>query len=224
LENISRHLDLTLLNPVATLEDIEALVNAAKLNDIYAVCVSPTRVSDAVKFANGSGVKVASVVGFPSGAHSTGAKLYETKDALMNGASEIDMVANLAFIASGDWYAYQSELDAINSLVLEHGAVLKVILETALWGHETIATATKRAAEMSVGYIKTSTGYSPAGGASLDAVSIMLDNCGGSKIKASGGIRTLENAKSYLQIGVDRIGASSVSVLGREPSTANDGY
>lgn len=200
MENISRYLDLTLLNPAAILKDIETLATSAKINDVYAVCVSPTRVSDAVKLINGSGVKVASVVGFPSGAQSTDSKLYEAKDALKNGASEIDMVANLAFIASGDWYAYQSELDAINSLALEHGAVLKVIIETALWEHEIIATATKRATEIGVGYIETSTGYSPAGGASLDAVSIMLDNCGGSKIKASGGIRTLENANPTYEL------------------------
>lgn len=222
--DIARHLDLTLLNPIASSEDIKLLASTAKVNDVFAVCVSPTRVSEAVQYANGSGLKVASVVGFPSGAHSTSIKLAETQEALMNGAAEIDMVANLSYIASGDWYSYQAEIDALNSLVISHGGILKVIIESALWDNDTIAMATRRAAEMAVGYVKTSTGYSPAGGASLNAALIMLDNCGEAKIKASGGIKTLEDAESYLRIGVDRIGASSVSVLGKVPVSVDSAY
>ena len=222
--DIAQHLDLTLLSPTASYDDIVALVETAKENDVYAVCVSPNMVSIAAYQAKGSNVKVASVVGFPSGAHSTNTKLYEAEEALNSGASEIDMVANLSYIATEDWFQYQEEINVLQTLVSRYDAVLKVIIESAMWDNERIATATKKAADMGVAYVKTSTGYSAAGGATIEAVEIMLSNCGESKIKASGGIRTLENAKSYLQLGVDRIGASSVSVLGRESSTANSSY
>lgn len=216
--SVASKLDLTLLSPTASDYDIEQLVADAITNQIYAVCVSPTKVSKAVSLSSKADLKVASVVGFPTGNHSTDVKLFEMQEAIRHGAHEIDMVANLSYIENREWSLFQSELEQMLTSAETHGVILKVILESALWSYDLLAEASRKSSEVGVHYIKTSTGYSNSGGATLDAVSIMLDNAGDSKVKASGGIRTLENAKSYLLLGVDRIGASSVGVLSSEPS------
>jgi deoxyribose-phosphate aldolase len=212
---LAESLDLTLLNPLATPADIEMLVETSLKHNVYAVCVNSNNVSYALKFIGGRSLKVASVVGFPSGAHILSAKIAEAEAALAEGAAELDMVADLANIKMGNWDAFAEEVVSLKHVTNYFSdSLLKVILETALLTDEEIFTASKIASNAGADFVKTSTGYAKEGGASIHAVKIMLEAVNGkSQVKASGGIRTHRQALEYLELGVTRIGASSISIL-----------
>jgi len=205
-------IDHTLLTPEATAADIIALCTEADELAVGAVCVSPNWVSLAHKATR---IPVASVVGFPSGNHLSAFKASEAAQAVSDGASEIDMVANLGWIASGEWSNVESEVAAVRKAIGAH-IVLKVILETGLWSIEQIATACKHSVSGGADYVKTSTGFHKAGGASGDAVRIMRNTVGEDiGVKASGGIRTTADALAMIEAGASRIGASaSRAILG----------
>ena len=205
-------IDHTLLTPEATAADIIALCTEADELAVGAVCVSPNWVSLAHKATR---IPVASVVGFPSGNHLSAFKASEAAQAVSDGASEIDMVANLGWIASGEWSNVESEVAAVRKAIGAH-IVLKVILETGLWSIEQIATACKHSVSGGADYVKTSTGFHKAGGASRDAVRIMRNTVGEDiGVKASGGIRTTADALAMIEAGASRIGASaSRAILG----------
>jgi deoxyribose-phosphate aldolase len=205
-------IDHTLLTPEATAADIIALCTEADELAVGAVCVSPNWVSLAHKATR---IPVASVVGFPSGNHLSAFKASEAAQAVSDGASEIDMVANLGWIASGEWSNVESEVAAVRKAIGAH-IVLKVILETGLWSSEQIATACKHSVSGGADYVKTSTGFHKAGGASRDAVRIMRNTVGEDiGVKASGGIRTTADALAMIEAGASRIGASaSRAILG----------
>jgi len=205
-------IDHTLLTPEATAADIIALCTEADELAVGAVCVSPNWVSLAHKATR---IPVASVVGFPSGNHLSAFKASEAAQAVSDGASEIDMVANLGWIANGEWSNVESEVAAVRKAIGAH-IVLKVILETGLWSSEQIATACKHSVSGGADYVKTSTGFHKAGGASRDAVRIMRNTVGEDiGVKASGGIRTTADALAMIEAGASRIGASaSREILG----------
>jgi deoxyribose-phosphate aldolase len=205
-------IDHTLLTPEATAADIIALCTEADELAVGAVCVSPNWVSLAHKATR---IPVASVVGFPSGNHLSAFKASEAAQAVSDGASEIDMVANLGWIASEEWSNVESEVAAVRKAIGAH-IVLKVILETGLWSSEQIATACKHSVSGGADYVKTSTGFHKAGGASRDAVRIMRNTVGEDiGVKASGGIRTTADALAMIEAGASRIGASaSRAILG----------
>jgi deoxyribose-phosphate aldolase len=205
-------IDHTLLTPEATAADIIALCTEADELAVGAVCVSPNWVSLAHKATR---IPVASVVGFPSGNHLSAFKASEAAQAVSDGASEIDMVANLGWIANGEWSNVESEVAAVRKAIGAH-IVLKVILETGLWSSEQIATACKHSVSGGADYVKTSTGFHKAGGASRDAVRIMRNTVGEDiGVKASGGIRTTADALAMIEAGASRIGASaSRAILG----------
>ena len=205
-------IDHTLLTPEATAADIIALCTEADELAVGAVCVSPNWVSLAHKATR---IPVASVVGFPSGNHLSAFKASEAAQAVSDGASEIDMVANLGWIANGEWSNVESEVAAVRKAIGAH-IVLKVILETGLWSSEQIATACKHSVSGGADYVKTSTGFHKAGGASCDAVRIMRNTVGEDiGVKASGGIRTTADALAMIEAGASRIGASaSRAILG----------
>jgi deoxyribose-phosphate aldolase len=199
-------IDHTLLTPEATSADIVALCAEADELAVGAVCVSPNWVSLAHKITN---IPVASVVGFPSGSHLPGVKAAEAAQAVSDGASEIDMVANLGWIASGEWSNVESEVAAVRKAIGAH-IVLKVILETGLWSSEQIVAACKHSVSGGADYVKTSTGFHKAGGASLEAVRTMRTAVGDDiGVKASGGIRTTADALAMIEAGASRIGASA---------------
>jgi deoxyribose-phosphate aldolase len=205
-------IDHTLLTPEATSTDIVALCAEADELSVGAVCVSPNWVSLAHKITN---IPVASVVGFPSGSHLPGIKASEAAQAVSDGATEIDMVANLGWIASGEWSNVEDEVAAVRQAI-GASVVLKVILETGLWSSEQIIAACKHSVLGGADYVKTSTGFHKTGGASLEAVRTMRktvgDNIG---VKASGGIRTTADALAMIEAGASRIGASaSRAILG----------
>jgi deoxyribose-phosphate aldolase len=205
-------IDHTLLAPEATSADIVALCTEADELSVGAVCVSPNWVSLAHKITD---IPVASVVGFPSGSHLPDIKAAEATQAVSDGASEIDMVANLGWIASGEWSNVENEVAAVRRAVGVN-VVLKVILETGLWSSEQIIAACKHSVLGGADYVKTSTGFHKVGGASLEAVRTMRDAVGEDiGVKASGGIRTTADALAMIEAGASRIGASaSRAILG----------
>jgi len=199
-------IDHTLLAPEATSADIVALCTEADELLVGAVCVSPNWVSLAHKI---TGISVASVVGFPSGSHLSGIKALEAAQAVSEGATEIDMVANLGWIASGEWSNVENEVAAVRQAI-GASVVLKVILETGLWSSEQIIAACKHSVSGGADYVKTSTGFHKTGGASLDAVRMMRKTVGADiGVKASGGIRTTADALAMIESGASRIGASA---------------
>jgi len=199
-------IDHTLLAPEATSADIVALCTEADELLVGAVCVSPNWVSLAHKI---TGIPVASVVGFPSGSHLSGIKALEAAQAVSEGATEIDMVANLGWIASGEWSNVENEVAAVRQAI-GASVVLKVILETGLWSSEQIIAACKHSVSGGADYVKTSTGFHKTGGASLGAVRMMRKTVGADiGVKASGGIRTTADALAMIESGASRIGASA---------------
>jgi deoxyribose-phosphate aldolase len=203
-------IDHTLLTPEATAADIVAFCAEADELAVGAVCVSPNWVSLAHKSTR---TPVASVVGFPSGSHLSVTKSSEAARAVSDGASEIDMVANLGWIAGGDWSKVENEVAEVRKAIGAH-IVLKVILETGLWSSEQIAAACEHSVSGGADYVKTSTGFHKVGGASLEAVQTMRNVVGADiGVKASGGIRTTADAFAMIEAGASRIGASATRAI-----------
>jgi deoxyribose-phosphate aldolase len=205
--------DHTLLKPEATRADVAALVTEAAELGVYAVCVSPSMVPVAIE--SGGGVRVATVAGFPSGKHVSAVKAQEAAHAVASGASEVDMVIDVGAALAGDLDSVRSDIEAVRAAV--PGAVLKVIVESAvLLGDDerTLAAVCRAAEDTGADFVKTSTGFHPAGGASVRAVALMTETVGGRLgIKASGGIRTAADAVAMLDAGATRLGLSGTRAV-----------
>lgn len=208
--DIAKYIDYTLLKATATPADIEKLCKEALEYGFYSVCVNSGYVPLAAEQLKGSKVKVCTVVGFPLGAMSTQAKLYETSVALSQGAQEIDMVLNVGLFLSGN---VAKVLDEIALLKQETGdRVLKVIIETCYLNDEQKRLASQVCVDAGADFVKTSTGFG-TGGATLADIQLIREIVGDrAKIKASGGIRDKQTALQYISLGVDRIGASAILV------------
>lgn len=208
--DIAKYIDYTLLKATATPANIEKLCKEALEYGFYSVCVNSGYVPLAAEQLKGSKVKVCTVVGFPLGAMSTQAKLYETSVALSQGAQEIDMVLNVGLFLSGN---VAKVLDEIALLKQETGdRVLKVIIETCYLNDDQKRLASQVCVDAGADFVKTSTGFG-TGGATLADVQLIREIVGDrAKIKASGGIRDKQTALQYISLGVDRIGASAILV------------
>jgi deoxyribose-phosphate aldolase len=203
---LARMIDHTLLMPEAVEHDILTLCAIATELDVAAVCVSPHWVSLAAAHTD---LPIASVAGFPSGSHLSKVKAGEAAQAVHDGAREIDVVANLGWIASGNWQALQNETAEVR-LAIGERVILKVILETALWSEHQIISACSAVVAGGANFVKTSTGFHKSGGATVDAVRTMRQAVGaGVGVKASGGIRTTQTALEMIEAGASRIGASA---------------
>lgn len=209
---INKYIDHTILKAVATEEDIIQLCNEAREYKFFSVCVNSSYVQLAKKNVAGTDVKVCSVVGFPLGAMSAEAKVFEAEQAVRDGASEIDMVINIGFLKSKKLDKVEEEIRSIKKAIGD--TLLKVIIETCYLTREEIDVASRLAVKAGAEYVKTSTGFGTAG-AEKDNVEIMKRAVEGrAKIKASGGIKNLETALKFIELGVDRIGTSSgVSIV-----------
>ena len=185
--------------------------NEAYANDFPAVCIPPCFVKEAKEYLAKSKVKIATVIGFPFGNTTTEVKVYETKQAVENGADEIDMVINIGWLKQGDYDKVGKEIKLIKEACGEK-VLLKVIVETGLLTYDEIGKVTKVVDAAGADYIKTSTGFGPRGASTLD-VEIFKDNSSRLKIKAAGGVRDHESAKNYIRLGVSRIGTSTGTVL-----------
>jgi len=208
---VARIVDHTLLAPEASREDVAALVDEARELGVGAVCVSPAMLP-----VRAEGITVATVAGFPSGKHHSLVKAMEARLAVDQGAAEVDMVVDIGALVSGRVEEVLADVVTVRDAV-PAPVVLKVILETAAVhaalgdeaGDERIARACEACARAGADYVKTSTGFHPAGGASLRAVRVMHDAVGGTLgIKASGGIRDAETALAMLDAGATRLGLS----------------
>lgn len=212
LEELARKIDHSLLSPVATLKDVERLCQEAKAYKMRAVCVAPTFVPFCKEYLKGSGVKVCTVVGFPLGFQLASVKSYEAREVVAAGAEEIDLVINLRWVKEGRYEFVADELNEIKAAVPE--TILKVIIECAYLSREEKEALVDVLAECGVHYVKTSTGFGPSG-ATVEDVRLLAQRAAGRlKIKAAGGIRTLDQALALLQAGADCLGTSrGVAIL-----------
>lgn len=198
---LAQSIDHTLLTPEATPADVAALIREAEELGVYSVCVSPSRLPVTVP----ENMKVSTVCGFPSGAHHSHIKAAEAALAVSTGADEVDMVLNLSFVMEHEFEAVESDIRAVRDAV--PNAVLKVILETAVLSDHQITQCCLAAERAGADFVKTSTGFHPAGGASVYAVEVMAAAVGGRLgIKASGGIRDTETALAMIAAGATRLG------------------
>lgn len=208
-EQVAKLVDHTLLKPEATELDVRSLVQEAADLDVFAVCVSPSMVAAARQ--EPIGLTIATVVGFPSGKHVSAIKAQEARLAVAAGADEVDMVIDVGAAVAGDFAAVRDDVAAVREAVPD--AVLKVIVESAALldfvGEQTLIDVCRAAVDARADFVKTSTGFHPAGGASVRAVEIMAATVGpGVGVKASGGIRTAADAVAMLDAGATRLGLS----------------
>ena len=207
--NIARLIDHTLLKPEATPEQIEQLCQEALTYKFASVCVNPTYVKLAAEQLQGSEVEVCTVVGFPLGANVTATKVFETQQALDDGATEIDMVINIGALKSGDHRLIEDDISHVVNTSHQHGAICKVIIETALLSDEEKVTACRLAQKSVADFVKTSTGFSSKG-ATVEDVALMRQTVGPEMgVKASGGIKNYSDAKRMVAAGANRLGVSA---------------
>lgn len=206
-------IDHTILAPQATKEDVEKLCKEAMQYGFHSVCVNSSFVYYCAQLLKNSGVKVCSVIGFPLGAMSTAGKTAEAEQAIQDGASELDMVIHIGMVKSGDWEYVKQDISSVVEAA-EGRAVVKVILETCLLTDEEKIKACRICGESGADFVKTSTGFS-TGGASVEDVALMRRTVGPDiGVKASGGIRNLQDAKAMVEAGASRLGTSSgVSIV-----------
>ena len=209
---LAQMIDHTLLAPEATVADVERLCAEAIDLQVGAICISPSLLPLA-KGLLPSSIKIAAVVGFPSGAHNPLVKSREAQQACEYGANEIDMVTNLALVSTANWSAITDEVSAVR-VAISSNVILKVIIESALWSDEQIIGVCSAAVLGGADFVKTSTGFHKSGGASIAAVQLMRKTVGETiGVKASGGIRTYADAIAMIDAGASRIGASASRVI-----------
>lgn len=207
--NLASRIDHTLLKADTSEREVKKLCAEAKEFGFVAVCIPPYFVRKCKLWLTDSNVKVATVVGFPLGYAHTPAKVEEARRAIDEGADEIDMVINIIALKAGDWNYLKNELTSAATIVQLRGGKLKIILETGLLTESEIIKACELCKEMSVDFVKTSTGFTQPG-ATIEAVKLLRANLPKSiKIKASGGIRDKEFALQLIEAGADRIGSSA---------------
>ncbi len=200
-------IDHTLLKPEATPDQVVSLAAEAGVLGVYAVCVSSSLAAVARRSVP-AGIRVATVCGFPSGAQHGGAKAHEAQLAVLDRVDEIDMVMDLGKAKAGDWAAVEREVTMVRASATR--ALLKVIIESAALTDGEIVAACRAAEAGGAEFVKTSTGFHPAGGATVDAVRLMAQTVGGRLgVKASGGIRTAQDAAAMIAAGATRLGCSS---------------
>jgi deoxyribose-phosphate aldolase len=205
---LSKYIDHTLLKADASLEAIKKLCDEAREYDFKSVCVNTCNIEFCKKQLEGSDVLVCCVIGFPLGAMSTEAKVFEAKDALSKGADEVDMVINIGRLKDRDYDYVTNEIAQIKEAVGDK--TLKVIIETCLLTDEEKVAACKCILNTKADFVKTSTGFS-TGGATLEDVALFAANVGPNvKIKASGGISSLEDAEKFIELGASRLGTSRI--------------
>jgi deoxyribose-phosphate aldolase len=212
-QSVARMIDHTLLKPEATAADVVQLCVEALNLGTYAVCVSPSMVPVAVEALEHGDVLVACVAGFPSGAHQWKVKATEAALAVEQGADEVDVVIDLGLVKAGAWRALEQEVTLVRYEV-PRGRVLKVIVESAALAPEELVEACKAAVAGGADFVKTSTGFHPAGGATVEAVRAMRATVGEQVgVKASGGIRTADQAVAMIEAGATRLGCSASAAI-----------
>ncbi len=224
--DLAKYIDHTLLKPEASAEDIDKLCSEAREYSFASVCINPTWVKRAADSLRGTEVVTCTVIGFPLGANTTAIKSMEARRALRDGAREIDMVLNVGALKSGEYDLVRDDIAKVAEAAHEVGGLCKVILETALLTDEEKVVASSLAKEAKADFVKTSTGFG-SGGATVYDVALMRETVGPDMgVKASGGVRTLEDVEDMIAAGASRIGASAgvQIVSGDEGDTNGDRY
>lgn len=210
--NLAKYVDHTLLKPDATRDQIKTLCEEAANYDFASVCVNPYWVSFASELLQGAESKVCTVIGFPLGASTTETKVFETNNAIDNGAGEIDMVINIGALKNKEYDVVEADIKAVVD-ASHPRALVKVIIETCLLTDEEKVKACELSVAAGAEFVKTSTGFS-TGGATFEDVKLMKDTVGDKAlVKASGGVRSKEDALKMIEMGADRLGTSSGAKL-----------
>jgi deoxyribose-phosphate aldolase len=223
--NIAQYIDHTLLKPATTIHELKKLCEEAIQYNFFAVCVPPPLVKNARSVLAGSAVKTATVIGFPFGYSIARAKQAETQQALQDGADELDVVINLVALRSKAWQYLELEMEGIVEAAHTQNRLVKVIIESGILTDEEIIKCCEIYAKVGVDFLKTSTGYAEKG-ATIEAVQLMRQHLPSNiQIKASGGIRTYEQAEQYVKAGANRLGCSaSVAIVTGAPQNGTAGY
>ena len=217
IKTILEKCDHTLLRTDCTAREIRALCDQAIKYNCASVCIPPCHVSGAKRYVNGR-MKICTVIGFPNGYMTTAAKAFEAADAVKNGADEIDMVINLSMVKDGCWDAVAKDISAVREATRGH--ILKVIIECCLLTEEEKIRMCRIVSDCGADFIKTSTGFSK-GGATREDVRLMRENCPASvKVKAAGGISSLQDAEDFIELGAERLGTSRIVKLAMEQEKA----
>lgn len=213
LEQVAKTIDHSILKPDFTYADVEAGAKVALKFNTASYCIRPIDVSKAAELLAGSSVAVCTVIGFPHGSSTTATKVFETKDAIANGATEIDMVMNISAMLSGDFETVESDIAEVAKAAHAGGATLKVIFETAFLNDEQVIRACTITEKAGGDYVKTSTGFASAG-ATTHNVALMKSTVGDRlKVKSSGGVRTLDQLIDFMDLGVTRSGCSATEAV-----------
>lgn len=220
IKNLAKYIDHTLLKPEASATQIKKLCAEANEYGFKSICINPGRIEEAVKHLDSTKSMICTVIGFPLGAMTTEAKAFETKDAIAKGAMEIDMVLNIGKLKDGEINYVKQDIATV--VEAAQGKTVKVIFETCLLNEKEIRLATNASIEAGAKFIKTSTGFSSSG-ATPEVVEIMIDEANGRcEVKASGGVRSYEDAIKYINMGVTRLGTSSgLAIVNGEKNTTS---
>jgi deoxyribose-phosphate aldolase len=219
---LARYIDHTLLKPEATTADVEALIAEAVELGTFSVCVSPSMLP--LTIPEGSDLKVAVVCGFPSGKHETAVKTAEAALSVLQGADEIDMVIDIGAAKEGRFDAIEADISSVRG-VIPAPRILKVIIESAALTDDEIVGVCRAAVAAGADFVKTSTGFHPAGGATVHAVRLMAHTVAGSaQVKASGGVRSYDDAVAMIEAGASRLGVSGSAALLSGATVSSAGY
>jgi deoxyribose-phosphate aldolase len=223
--NIAQYIDHTLLKPATTIHELKKTCEEALQYNFFAVCIPPPLVKNARSVLANSSVKTATVIGFPFGYSVARAKVAEAQQAIQDGADELDVVINLIALKNKAWQYLELEMESIVEIAHAQNKLVKVIIESGILTNEEIIQCCEIYAKTGVDFLKTSTGYAEKG-ATIEAVQLMRANLPSTiKIKASGGIRTYEQAEQYIQAGAERLGCSaSVAIVTGGGTNGSPGY
>lgn len=213
VEEIAALIDHAVLKPEATDADLAVGVEVARRCRVASICAKPCHVAAAARDLEGDAVAVGTVIAFPHGSATLPALEAESRQAIADGAVELDMVANVGKVLSGDWHAVRDAIAAVQAVAAAGGALVKVIFENCYLADEHKVRLCERCSEIGVAYVKTSTGFGP-GGAAVDDVRLMARSVApGVGVKAAGGIRTLDDLLAMRAAGATRIGASATAAI-----------
>ncbi len=212
-ESIAKRVDHSLLGPTLTTTDLEAGCRLAAAYDVASVCIKPHAVGLAARILNGTGVQVGTTIGFPHGGHATEVKVFESRRALDAGATELDMVVNIGQALGGEWKAVRDDIAAVTEVAHAGGAIVKVIFENCYLDDDQKTELCRICGEVDADYVKTSTGYGTGGATRPDLILMRRATPAHVKLKAAGGVRDLDTAIAFVELGCERLGLSKTAEM-----------
>jgi deoxyribose-phosphate aldolase len=212
-ELIAKRIDHSLLGPTLTEEELEQGCKLARKYGVASVCIKPYAVQLAARLLAGSGVVVGTTIGFPHGGHATAVKVFEAQTAMDDGATELDMVVNIGQVKSGEWDAVAGDISAVTRAAHERGSLIKVIFENCYLNDTEKVKLCELCGQVKADYVKTSTGYGTSGATHEDLLLMRKAAPPHVKLKAAGGVRTLDGAIAVVELGCDRFGASKTAEI-----------